>query len=467
MRLRRNENPARLGRKFLNLFSPKYQGKPVSSRIILFTRYPVPGKCKTRIAAELGDENAAETQRALTECICGTLRSFRANTCCTAEIAYAGASESLFRHWLGAGFQYREQADGTLGDRLASAAERAFEEGAGDVVILGADCPYIRQEHLAAALNGLEVADIVFGPADDGGYYLVALRNSARPHLRALFPADFPWGTDSVLDRSCARAEDAGLQAGFIARLPDVDYSDDVRRWQETGGFTLVPAQPKISVVIPSKNETDAIACCLLSVQTGRNIEVIVADAGSTDGTAALVASLGVNVLDCGGAKAAQMNAAASRCDGEILLFLHADTILSPGWDREVRRVLADTGTALGAFSFCTDWDTPGMRILCGLVNLRGRVFKMPYGDQGLFLRRADFQKIGAFKTMPIMEDLALVRAARKLGKIQLAALGAETSARRWRRLGLVRTTAVNLACLIGYHAGVSPERLHRWYRSS
>jgi rSAM/selenodomain-associated transferase 2 len=158
------------------------------------------------------------------------------------------------------------------------------------------------------------------------------------------------------------------------------------------------------------------------------------------------------------------MNAGAQAASGSILLFLHADTRLPAGFDAAVRTILQDAVVVGGAFQFGID--APGLRfrILERLVNLRASWLGMPYGDQGLFLRKDTFTELGGFPELPIMEDFELVKRLRRRGRIRIVPLPATTSARRWQEVGVWRTTWINQKIILGYCLGVSPQRLARWY---
>ena len=220
-----------------------------------------------------------------------------------------------------------------------------------------------------------------------------------------------------------------------------------------------------LAIVIPALNEAEQLPATLDGL---RGQEAIVVDGGSRDGTTAIAAHHGAHVLVQTGGRAAQLNAGAAASDAGTLLFLHADTHLPENWAGEVERILS-TGKSrvLGAFSLAIRDATPGERIVAAGANIRSRRFGLPYGDQGLFLRRATFDALGGFRALPIMEDYDFVRRARRLGRIVTSPLAVTTSARRWRHRGTFRTTLLNQAMLVGWHAGLSPARLARLYRGT
>jgi rSAM/selenodomain-associated transferase 2 len=159
------------------------------------------------------------------------------------------------------------------------------------------------------------------------------------------------------------------------------------------------------------------------------------------------------------------MNVGAAAAGGDLLLFLHADTRLPAGFEAQVRQMLARPRVAAGAFRLRIDGSLRGLRTIEAVANLRSRLLQMPYGDQALFMRRSLFWDLGAFPPIPIMEDFEMVRRLKRRGRIALAPGCAETSARRWLRLGAVKTWLVNQCVIAAYCAGVSPQRLAAWYR--
>jgi len=220
-----------------------------------------------------------------------------------------------------------------------------------------------------------------------------------------------------------------------------------------------------ISIVIPTLNEAESLPATLASCKNAAVLEVIVADGGSSDSTAIRAHSAGAHVLQAPRGRAAQMNMGAAEARGEVLLFLHADTLLPRGFGDEIGRVLREPGTAAGAFRFRVQQTGLIYRLIERGVAFRSRCFSLPYGDQGLFLSRDVFHQVGGFPDLPIMEDFELVRRLAGIGKIRISNLAAMTSPRRWAATGPLRMTLINQIVIVGYYAGVPPFRLHAWYR--
>lgn len=221
-----------------------------------------------------------------------------------------------------------------------------------------------------------------------------------------------------------------------------------------------------ISVIIPTLNEELTLEKNLISVGNSKDVEIIVSDGGSNDATLAIAKRLAGKTLSSPAGRGAQMNVGASAASGDILLFLHADTILPAGWEGHVREPLIDEEVAGGGFAFSLSGHSPSFSFISFMVNIRSRLLKLPYGDQALFVRRRIFNKLGGFREIPIMEDVELVKGMRRLGRIQILDQPVITSSRRWEREGWIRTTFRNLSLLFLYHLGVSPERLYKFYRA-
>jgi len=220
-----------------------------------------------------------------------------------------------------------------------------------------------------------------------------------------------------------------------------------------------------ISIIIPTYNETDSIGRILPELLAVPGVELLVVDGGSTDNTVDLAKSLGAEVLRTSPGRAQQMNAGADAAHGNILLFLHCDTKLASGFVGQVRNALNQTGVSAGAFQLSIDGKGFGFRIIEWLVKFRSKILQMPYGDQGIFVTTDMFFSVGGFSLLPIMEDFELIRRLKKEGKIEILSLTATTSARRWKKLGILKATLLNQAIIIGYFLGVSPQKLAGWYR--
>ena len=221
-----------------------------------------------------------------------------------------------------------------------------------------------------------------------------------------------------------------------------------------------------LSVIIPVLNEAEMIAQTLQYLQAPA-VEIILVDGGSSDPTVAIAKERGAKViLSPEPGRAIQMNTGAQYATADTLLFLHADTQLPLNYRQLVQETLAKPKTVAGAFLLKINGQNPLLRLIEKGVNARSRFLQMPYGDQGIFLKKETFEKVGGFPILPIMEDFQLIRTLKKQGKIRLAAASVLTSARRWERLGVIQTTLINQIIIIGYFLGIPPSQLKQWYAS-
>lgn len=217
-----------------------------------------------------------------------------------------------------------------------------------------------------------------------------------------------------------------------------------------------------ISVVIPTLNAERALGSCLAALMEGVDrgliAELIVSDGGSTDATRTLADAWGANIVEGPPSRGGQLRRGCAAARAEWFLVVHADTVLMPGWAEAVSGQLARSEAAYFRLAF-----DRGGRIVAAWANLRARVFGLPYGDQGLLVRRDLYARFGGYPDIPLMEDVAFVRALR--GRLVALDAVAVTSAEKYRRQGWVRRGARNLLTLLRYFAGVSPEVLAAAYR--
>jgi len=216
-----------------------------------------------------------------------------------------------------------------------------------------------------------------------------------------------------------------------------------------------------LSIVVPALNEAAGIESCLaaLAPLRARGHEVIVADGGSTDGTARLAAPLADRVLAAPRGRAKQMNAGAAAAAGEALLFLHADTLLPPDADRTVLAALASR--AWGRFDVAIDSRDPRLALVAFFMNLRSRLTGIATGDQAIFVRRAGF---AGFPPIALMEDIAFSRGMKRVSPPACLRARVRTSARRWRRRGVTRTVLLMWRLRLAYWLGADPDELARRY---
>jgi rSAM/selenodomain-associated transferase 2 len=219
---------------------------------------------------------------------------------------------------------------------------------------------------------------------------------------------------------------------------------------------------------VPTLDAADSIRRLLADLRGLRlSHQVIVVDGGSADATCEAARQLGALVLTAPRGRGSQLRAGADAATAPLLCFLHADVRLDPPALRHIERI-AELGPP-GAYAFRLAIDRPGAAyrlVECG-ANLRSAWGRLPYGDQGLLVRRADYDAAGGYPALPIMEDVALVRALRRVAQVRLLPCAVRVSARRWERDGVLRRTLSNWRLLAAYLLGTPVERLARHYRPS
>ena len=217
-----------------------------------------------------------------------------------------------------------------------------------------------------------------------------------------------------------------------------------------------------ISVVIPTLDEASRIAESIESV-VGSGVEVIVVDGGSTDETCHLARDIGVRVFASERGRARQLRLGGEKSTGNTVLFLHADTRLEAGWQEAVSKTLSDPACAGGAFAFRLAEHGWRERWIEKGVALRVALLGLPYGDQAIFVRRDVLERMGGIPIVPMMEDLDLVRAIKRAGRLEMSTLTATTSARRYTRGGLLRTLVLHQLALLVWWLGLDRARLAGW----
>lgn len=203
---------------------------PANSKrhLIIFTRYPEPGKTKTRLIPVLGNIAAANLQREMTEYTVFQVQELRKAIEISLEVRFAGGDSQLMQDWLGLDLVYQSQGEGDLGLRMARSLFDAFQSGAEQVVIIGTDCPGVNPQILATAFEKLYTYDLVLGPAMDGGYYLIGLRQP----IPELF-VNIEWGTAQVFQKTVDIAQKLNLSYVNLSPLADVDRPEDLPIWEQ------------------------------------------------------------------------------------------------------------------------------------------------------------------------------------------------------------------------------------------
>jgi uncharacterized protein len=202
--------------------------REINQKIILFTKYPRPGEVKTRLISTIGSDKACAIHKKMTLKTFALLQLLIKKTPVTLEIHYMGARLKEMQTWLGNKFNYIEQGNGSLGDKMSKAFSDSFTQGFKKIIIIGTDCPELNLSILKQSFNLLKRHDLILGPATDGGYYLIGLSRIAP----SLF-FDIPWSTEKVLNKTIEIAQKENLSYDLLQTLSDIDRKEDLKLWEK------------------------------------------------------------------------------------------------------------------------------------------------------------------------------------------------------------------------------------------
>ncbi len=199
-----------------------------NSHLIIFTRYPEPGKTKTRLIPALGSLKAAQLQRRMTEKIAGEALTLQNKQGVDITVFHTGGTREEMAVWLGNSFNYLRQSRGDIGNRMSNAFTRIFNSTTGSIILVGSDIPELTSIIIEQGFVFLKKHDTVIGPSRDGGYYLIGMKAKSAPQLIQILFNEIPWSTADVLKVSIQRLADAGYSHSLLATLRDIDQPDDL-----------------------------------------------------------------------------------------------------------------------------------------------------------------------------------------------------------------------------------------------
>lgn len=219
----------------------------------------------------------------------------------------------------------------------------------------------------------------------------------------------------------------------------------------------------KISVIIPTLDERDCIRKAVASARDDNADQIVVCDGGSADGTPAIARELGCQVIQSSPGRGQQLAQGATVATGDVLVFLHADSVLTTGCLKQIRQRATDG--SWGCFQHQIDASGRRFRWLEKGNSWRARFRGLVYGDQTLWVHRKIYESVGGFAGVPLMEDVRISEALRKTGAPLILPGPVRISARHWLRHGVIRTTLRNQFLMGLYRCGFSPDRISSLYR--
>ncbi len=451
--------------------------------LVVFTRALEGGDVKSRLADDLTPAQRRELHKAFLADLAALAADRRVRDLGVEVVlcSTASAMPPELHQAFGDACAYIPQRGDSFKERLVAAFQDAQALGAGPVVLLGSDCIETSPESLVRAFALLETHGIVLGPSTDGGFYLAGI-NGGSPEVFDICA----YGTSRAMEQVRDAAKERGISLATLRQCGDMDTLFDLqmlahrarnaktgylprhtlqalRRFADQGAQTL---EHPVSLIVCTYNElarTETLASQLRCL--AGQCEVIIADGGSTDGTRDRLAGE-FRVVDCPKGRGRQLNRGAEASHGDILFFMHADSILPPDPLGQIRRVMQ--GHRVGCFGISFPHSTIAMACCQRLSNFRARFRKVMFGDQGIFIERALFAELGGFREIALMEDyqLSLDLQERHIA-YGMCDKRIETSDRRYagsilHQLAVMRQMAVLRK---RYRQGEDPELLAAEYR--
>lgn len=378
--------------------------KAVRKAVILFTREPVPGKTKTRLMPYLNGKQCAD----LHECFIKDLFCELKKADAELIVAYTGGKPERLRRVFGDKVPFIEQRGSNIGDKMKNAIADVLAEGYDRVVLTGTDIPEMKHETVDEALSMLDDADVVICPTEDGGYYLIGMSKVCHEAFDVS-----NYGVSTVFDETVDSLNRSGLTVAAGECYSDIDTPEDLaefrrrirhdKRMQNSYTGRYLAENAGVSVIIPVYNEEKTIDRLLVQLEPYRDqAEIVFVDGGSSDATLEHIGDE-FKVIQSEKGRGCQMNAGAEVSHGDILFFLHCDSILPDDFITQIRKVMAHS-----------DWGCFGVRfpsmnffMLTNRIisNHRANVRGIPFGDQGIFVDRLLFEEAGGFCELPVMED--------------------------------------------------------------
>lgn len=199
------------------------------NKLIIFTRYPEPGKTKTRLIPVLGQQGASNLHRMMTQATMKMLQPLTKSSFLYLKICFTGGSQDLMESWLGKDLSYQRQVGEDLGDRMKFVFQTECCDKMQRVIIIGTDCPDLNEGIIRQAFASLEESDLVLGPAQDGGYYLIGLKQ-----VYAELFSNISWGTNLVLAETLEMAQNLNLKTFLLPMLRDIDRPEDLAEYLKT-----------------------------------------------------------------------------------------------------------------------------------------------------------------------------------------------------------------------------------------
>jgi rSAM/selenodomain-associated transferase 2/rSAM/selenodomain-associated transferase 1 len=430
-------------------------------------KYPEKGKVKTRLARGIGQEKALCLYQKLVRRTLGIASDFNMvhNDVYPFLFYYPSEKNAEIRKAYPGPWAFVSQADGHLGDKMGAAFDHVFQKGYGQAVLIGSDIADLLGIDIEEAFEALDEHQAVVGPAQDGGFYLIGLKAPCAKVFN--FPS---WSNPSVYERTIHCLQDSGLRFKAISKRRDIDQEEDMVHVKDQPIF-----HDQISIIIPLLGRMARLAPLIewLEAQLWPGDEIIIVKdrpachTYETPGSGTVTITSHTRLIFATRGRGSQLNCGSRVAQGNLLWFLHADTVPPPNFGYHIRKLSLAPECALGCFKISLGKRHVLLRLISIWANFRTKYFKLPYGDQGLFCSRHILEKVGGFRKKFLMEDVDLVKACKKMGKLLIIQQELYSSPERYLRKGILRASCQNQLLMLLYFLGVSDRRLYRFYYDS
>jgi len=436
----------------------------MNKALICFTKEPLEGKVKTRLAKSIGDTEATKIYKLMLNQILDLHVRDDIDKFVFTQ-TYSSDYKKYFKD-----IKIFIQIGDNIGEKMSNAFITLFTQGYEQVILVGADIPLLDEKIIHDAFDALKHHHATINKSEDGGYYLIGF--SKEYFKQKSFEIDF---SSAVFNRTLEALKPLHVKIG--KELFDIDYIADLRRFNSLNLQTklglhvkkLLSSYPSISVIIPVYFEKENLPKTLQNLKANAkelNYEIIISDTPdvTTIDDIDTTSCFTCKALKAG--RAYQLNEGAKMARGEILFFLHADTFLPKNWDEKIYNLYTQNKNLVGAFSLGINTDKLFIKFIEFLANVRVYFTNTPYGDQGQFFSSTLFHQIAGYNELPLMEDIAIIKKIHQKNiKVKILKSKIYTSDRRWKTEGILYTSLRNRVLSTLYYFGISAEKLKRYYK--
>ncbi|MGL1936610.1 MAG: TIGR04283 family arsenosugar biosynthesis glycosyltransferase [Fibrobacterales bacterium] len=435
--------------------------------LVVFCKRPKLGQGKQRLAETIGADAAFELAALLVPQTATLIKEWRGRVI----IALTDGADKEWSHDNLGPYKTIIQPTGGLGERISGIDSELRSSGHSRIIYIGTDSPILTSKQLVQAAKKLNHSDTVYIPTIDGGVSLMGAR-VPWPVL-----TDIRWSTTEMYHDIISLSDTMGISHTSLAHCYDVDHIEDLFRlhndpttrtrfpdflwWMRTQHDTVKAELIDLSIIIPTYNDNSSLGTLLTQVNqlTPQPKEIIVVDGAENSDCQTLVSAAGATYITSPKGRGTQLNYGAQKATGAILWFVHADSSLPNNSIAHIQNAIAH-GSESGCFSFRLAGPQSTLRkVFNWATNLRVR-FSIPYGDQGIFMRSDLFHFLGGFESIPLFEEVSLMKRAKKQFNYAMLKISIGVSPRKYEHEGWIKTALLNRLYSIAFSLGYPADKL-------